>query len=65
MIMPEIKLDKFFFLFIFLYIFYTQSFKMIGSIRKTFIDMLGQSTWMDETSKSKAIEKVRPIRRKS
>ncbi len=38
-----------------------QSFEMIGNIRKSFIEMLDQSTWMDEISKNKAIEKVRVI----
>jgi hypothetical protein len=32
---------------------------MIGNIRKSFINMVDQSTWMDEMSKNKAIEKVR------
>jgi hypothetical protein len=32
---------------------------MINNIRVAFIDMLKNSTWMDETSKTKAIEKVK------
>jgi hypothetical protein len=31
---------------------------MIEQIRKSFIDLLDFSTWMDTTSKDKAIEKV-------
>jgi predicted metalloendopeptidase len=31
---------------------------MINNIRDAFIDMLRSSTWMDEDSKEKAIEKV-------
>jgi len=31
---------------------------MIENIRSSFIDMLSDSTWMDQTSKVKAIEKV-------
>lgn len=32
---------------------------MIGNIRTAFIDILEKSTWMDEVSKRKAIEKVK------
>ncbi|CAF1017329.1 unnamed protein product [Rotaria sp. Silwood1] len=38
-----------------------QSFEMIGNIRKAFINMLEQTTWMDETSKNRAIEKAQAI----
>ncbi|CAF0749316.1 unnamed protein product [Rotaria sp. Silwood1] len=38
-----------------------QSFEMIGNIRKAFINMLEQTTWMDETSKNRAIEKAKAI----
>lgn len=31
---------------------------MIGNIRSSFIDLLGNSTWMDDVSKHRAIEKV-------
>lgn len=31
---------------------------MIGNIRNSFMEMLNQSTWMDNISKVKAIEKV-------
>ncbi len=31
---------------------------MIENIRTSFIDMIDKSTWMDDTSKRKAIEKV-------
>jgi hypothetical protein len=31
---------------------------MIENIRSSFIDMLSQSSWMDQTSKDKAIKKV-------
>jgi hypothetical protein len=32
---------------------------MIGNIRRAFIDLLEESTWMDDVSKRRAIEKVR------
>jgi predicted metalloendopeptidase len=32
---------------------------MIGNIRKAFIDLIEESTWMDDVSKRRAIEKVR------
>ncbi|CAF1238930.1 unnamed protein product [Adineta steineri] len=35
-----------------------QTFEMIANIRKAFIDMLEDSTWMDTMSKTKAIEKA-------
>lgn len=35
-----------------------QSLEMIENIRDEFIDLVEQSTWMDEVSKEKAIEKV-------
>ncbi|CAF2933114.1 unnamed protein product [Rotaria sp. Silwood2] len=38
-----------------------QSLEMIRNIRKAWIDMLNQSTWMDDMSKSKAIEKAEAI----
>ncbi|CAF0727802.1 unnamed protein product [Adineta steineri] len=38
-----------------------QSYEMIGNIRKAFIDMLDDSTWMDSMSKTKAIEKALAI----
>ena len=36
----------------------SQSLEMIENIRETFIHMVNQSTWMDEESKTKAMEKV-------
>ena len=36
---------------------------MIGNIRKAFINMLEETTWMDGMSKNAAIEKVRLRRR--
>ncbi|CAF0728323.1 unnamed protein product [Adineta steineri] len=38
-----------------------QSYEMIANIRKAFIDMLEDSTWMDSMSKTKAIEKALAI----
>jgi hypothetical protein len=38
---------------------------MISNIRKSFIDMVEQSTWMDNVSKYKAIEKVGIIQKKN
>ncbi|CAF4236483.1 unnamed protein product [Rotaria magnacalcarata] len=38
-----------------------QSSEMIGNIRKSFIDMVEKSSWMDETSRKKAIEKAEAI----
>ncbi|CAF3334120.1 unnamed protein product [Rotaria socialis] len=38
-----------------------QSLEMIENIRNSFIDILDKSTWMDNTSKVKAIEKVKGI----
>ncbi|CAF3792998.1 unnamed protein product [Rotaria sp. Silwood1] len=38
-----------------------QSLEMINSIRNVFLDMLKNSTWMDETSKSRSIEKALAI----
>ncbi|CAF4384850.1 unnamed protein product, partial [Adineta steineri] len=35
-----------------------QSLEMIRNIRNAFIDMLEDSTWMDDVSKDKAKEKV-------
>jgi len=32
---------------------------MIRNIRSSFIDLLEESTWMDDVSKRRAIEKVR------
>ena len=34
---------------------------MINNIRDTFIEMIKTSTWMDETSKTRAIEKALAI----
>ncbi|CAF4370273.1 unnamed protein product, partial [Adineta steineri] len=34
---------------------------MIGNIRDAFIEMIKDSTWMDETSKGRAIEKALAI----
>ncbi|CAF0827881.1 unnamed protein product [Adineta steineri] len=41
-----------------------QSYEMIANIRKAFIDMLDDSTWMDSMSKTKAIEKAFAINAK-
>ncbi|CAF3835985.1 unnamed protein product, partial [Adineta steineri] len=38
-----------------------QTLEMIANIRKAFIDMLDNSTWMDSMSKTRAIEKVLAI----
>ncbi|CAF4138244.1 unnamed protein product [Adineta steineri] len=38
-----------------------QVFEMIANIREAFIDMLGNSTWMDNISKNKTIEKALAI----
>ncbi|CAF4106434.1 unnamed protein product [Adineta steineri] len=38
-----------------------QTFEMIANIRKAFIDMLENSTWMDSISKTRAIEKALAI----
>ncbi|CAF0915198.1 unnamed protein product [Adineta ricciae] len=38
-----------------------QSFEMISNIRKAFVEMLEESTWMDDVSKSRAIEKALAI----
>lgn len=35
-----------------------QSVEMINNIRGAFIGMVNESTWMDDVSKAKAIEKV-------
>ena len=35
-----------------------KSYDMISNIRKSFIDMLEESTWMDDVSKGRAKEKV-------
>jgi predicted metalloendopeptidase len=32
---------------------------MISNIRSAFIDLIEESTWMDDASKRRAIEKVR------
>jgi len=52
-------------LFYFIFIFYSQSFEMISNIRKSFIDMVNKSKWMDNVSKSRAIEKVGIIQKKN
>lgn len=41
-----------------------QSFEMITNIRNSFISMVNESTWMDEVSKAKAIEKALAIDQK-
>jgi hypothetical protein len=38
---------------------------MISNIRKSFINMVEQSTWMDNVSQSRAIEKVGIIQKKN
>ncbi|CAF0837890.1 unnamed protein product [Adineta steineri] len=38
-----------------------ESLEMIGNIRDAFIEMIKDSTWMDETSKGRAIEKALAI----
>ncbi|CAF3338801.1 unnamed protein product [Rotaria socialis] len=38
-----------------------QSSEMIGNIRKSFSDMIEKSSWMDEASRKKAIEKAEAI----
>jgi predicted metalloendopeptidase len=37
---------------------------MIRNIRSAFIDLLEESTWMDDASKSRAIDKVSVIEKK-
>ena len=44
--------------FTFQYSISFQSLEMIANIRSALIDLLDESTWMDDISKRKAIEKV-------
>ncbi|CAF4111817.1 unnamed protein product [Rotaria sp. Silwood2] len=39
----------------------SQSLEMINNIRSTFIEMLKNSTWMDDTSKNRSVEKALAI----